>query len=1444
MAGQRDDFRAPIRRKIERLAGHACSICNIPTTGANADGSGEITIGTAAHICAASPLGPRYDREMSSAERSSASNGIWLCRNHGDEVDDDPKRYTVEVLRRLKSEAEQASWRRVSGRMPTVLAGASCDEDALREAARADLNTIRLTARWPRSNVELTLSVEGLEAPLTSFGLATAAQELDDLILAAAPGMGKTTTLLQVAEGVLENERGVPVYLALSDWATSSQSLLSSILERAAWRGITESDLRAASARGELVLLLDGWNELAPLPRERARTELERLKAEMPELALVISTRPQALDVPFVGTRIELSLLDDRQQLRIAQALRGEDGAELLDRAWRTPHVRDLVAIPLYLNALMQLPLGSPFPETREAILRSFVEAHEAKPDHLARLHAVLGPFHRAYLEGLALAASNAATPSLDDASARRSIARTSTTLLEDEQIANRPDFTTAVAALVDHHVLVRAGSGVAFQHQQFQEWFASHAVERQMMVAASDPAEREVLQRSMFDHPTWKEAIMFAVERTARHTATTEAAVADAIVSAFAIDPLLAAEMIRRATDAVWARVACTIIGWIGLWHRPGTSDRALRFMIDSGRSEFLEFVWPLITDENDQVSLKALRNCRRFPASVLGSGAAKRVKALPSGSRQVLLHEIAHNGDFDAMEFAVEIAKTDPDLDVQKSVADALIFRRADRHLTRLLQSATDPLFDHVACPGNPVFIADASIGSKLEAARARLGSAERPPRERLRAILLEPAEPRLEQAVSELVADFEPDASQEGSWRGIYHLNDGYAAAIANGLLRRMRAGKPLPYGADDLLAAAGYVVEDDALVAAALAGSERDPNADAAASVLGPLGVGTLVNALVPIAARLADRSRPYDNASSERYHALVGRITKAPVASLVSAASSRSADADPSRIVLLAELLTRNRNPEARSRPILGQSREQVRELAEEWAERLLADSRATRHDVAEVAELMAKVPDIGLLPVLRRMLDANLSQYVAARAEAQASGRREGRARDEAQNPQTHQYLRAFAAIDTPETRALLRGYLDQPHFGQQAAEVICERWITANEPPPNQVFHRSPDYAHVRARRAARTSSPDLADPDAEAIFAVIERLIDESATAEEHAHAVALACYAARLPHGQRQATIARLLALAHRRVAPRLITSLIQSGEIIATDLVKRGLDAVFEEAKTKTWMLFGSDAYELNDWLRLLPFTDDLTAAVDVLRAIPPEHRPTDRIAPLVSSLVYSAGAGAEEALFAIANLDPNILREYSWYTAAFALRSESAAFQLVALTADEQAKGSKSSVGSWRWAQDLGELMKAFPRVRSDIYERLADTEPMPGARLLADAVSNALDADGLFLLIALERRWNIRLLSYHKIRDIVTEQVPAPGWSNAYSIVPVAAGDLRRRLLAASSDGSAEDLAARALNAIDEMRDEYGRAIDELRHPDIASGRPWPILAPDPDATA
>jgi hypothetical protein len=76
-------------------------------------------VGVAAHITAASPGGPRYDASLSSADRQSAANGIWLCQKCAKLVDNDPERYTVSVLRLWKEQAEADALAVVEGK--TVL---------------------------------------------------------------------------------------------------------------------------------------------------------------------------------------------------------------------------------------------------------------------------------------------------------------------------------------------------------------------------------------------------------------------------------------------------------------------------------------------------------------------------------------------------------------------------------------------------------------------------------------------------------------------------------------------------------------------------------------------------------------------------------------------------------------------------------------------------------------------------------------------------------------------------------------------------------------------------------------------------------------------------------------------------------------------------------------------------------------------------------------------------------------------------------------------------------------------------------------------------------------------------------------------------------------------------------------------------------------------------
>lgn len=76
------------------------------------------------------------------------------------------------------------------------------------------------------------------------------------------------------------------------------------------------------------------------------------------------------------------------------------------------------------------------------------------------------------------------------------------------------------------------------------------------------------------------------------------------------------------------------------------------------------------------------------------------------------------------------------------------------------------------------------------------------------------------------------------------------------------------------------------------------------------------------------------------------------------------------------------------------------------------------------------------------------------------------------------------------------------------------------------------------------------------------------------------------------------------------------------------------------------------------------------------------------------------------------------------------------------------------------------------------------------------------------------------------------IQGTVTEHIPSEHWRGAFDVLPVAATELLRKLLAMTTDGGPHDAAARVLREIDWLRDESGAPDGVLRHPDLDSGKP------------
>lgn len=116
----RDDFTETTVRVLGQRAAYVCSNpgCRRLTIGPQSDPEKPLITGVAAHICAASAGGPRYEASQTPDERKAITNGLWLCAVCAKKIDTDWKAWPKERLHQMKDEHEQ--WIAAEGMIPSL----------------------------------------------------------------------------------------------------------------------------------------------------------------------------------------------------------------------------------------------------------------------------------------------------------------------------------------------------------------------------------------------------------------------------------------------------------------------------------------------------------------------------------------------------------------------------------------------------------------------------------------------------------------------------------------------------------------------------------------------------------------------------------------------------------------------------------------------------------------------------------------------------------------------------------------------------------------------------------------------------------------------------------------------------------------------------------------------------------------------------------------------------------------------------------------------------------------------------------------------------------------------------------------------------------------------------------------------------------------------------
>jgi hypothetical protein len=1455
----RDEFTSRTIEKLAKMAGYLCSNpdCQCPTVGATESQDGFINVGIASHITAASPGGPRYDPSLTPDQRRHPSNGIWLCQIHAKLIDSDTGYFTVERLRQWKKEAEQKSFRKLVAPEHRIVDVASAQSQTSGEleslihglvaAGKKDLAAFMRTTLWPSHAIPLNLRItDPVSAkPFDTAGLAAAIETFNEIIVVAPPATGKTVTLLQTVEALLGCGSLVAVFVPLGQWSASPDTLFGSILRRHAFARASEAQLRMIAEAGRLVLIIDGWNELDPSSRRRARAELDILRRDFPELNIILSTRRQGLDWPISGPVVEIDRLTEDQQIEIARAIRGAEGEAILDHAWRTPGLRELAAIPLYLTALLAHSPGGALPTTREEVLRMFVQEHERAADKMEMLRTVLFGFHSDMLEALAIEATNSTNTTMPEREAFTAFARAQERLIANRQLmAIQP--ATVLDTLVNHHLLVRVGEagGIAFLHQQFQEWYASFEVERLMKQALDglgDAAAR--LRQDVLNRYAWEESILFACERLSRGNARDVGAVGAAIVESLGVDPMLAAEMIYRSSRAVWTSIRAKVLDFARCWHVSDKMDRAVRFMITTGQPDFALAIWPFISNSDSQVYMPALRAAERFRPSVLGTDAKQKIAALPEEHRANVLSEIALWSGVDGLELATEIARTDASSSVQAVVIEALRFRRAHRFVAGLLATVSDDVWQRIGQVGD-ANIPDPAFAERIRREHARFIASEPNPVRRLQRLLMARDEGlTLTSEIGPLIECSTFSANEQNAASIVHEAYNVAPHEVTTALLHRLEAGLELPFRTADLLRASGVALDAGPLVDIVLQAGGSRRVVSAAASAVGPATVGKLIDQLLLMICEMNAPSMPIPDSLRERYEEVQERIANASTASLVGAIIVRPAQT-ADEIQLLAHLIARHDAPYEQPRlQVPNALCQNLIATVCRWSEALMASPESSRGQLAEVAGAMGRIGASEFVPSLQKMLAEDRKRWQETREEFLAAPSRDVRIRSDAQNSHSLIYGRAFASIGGDPVIKLMKDYLGDSGyygFGVTAASALRDIWKRDNA--PGNGFTPQPDFSEARVRRQIRQDRPESvpSSPFADAILDVVNGLMTPGANDETQRHVLQLAEVGLSMPYSAHGDLINRLLQLQQPvQLKKNILTALATAGEVIPSSLVFEGIQALITASVANRWQLENQNWWQMENWLALLPFTERPALIFEALALLGPNPVPPHRLRGLLTALGYSPSEQADEVLKTLAQDNRAFHYTHEWLAALGKRDTPAARRILLELVCEGVYDAEPRPVDAWSLARKLASDIARDSDLRRAIYDRCENQPGGPGSQILQAAIADAADGDGVLLLLRCQARQGKTVLGPlgTAIRHVAEGSRPSPYGTNSREMFSVGVPQLRKDLFALTSDGGVEGkLAVASLMAIDEIRDDHGVAEAEPRHPDISAGRPWPIL--------
>jgi HEAT repeat protein len=533
-------------------------------------------------------------------------------------------------------------------------------------------------------------------------------------ILEAPAGRGKTTTLIQLAQAT-GGPQPITFLVDLPGWVRSPATILEHIARMPAFlaRGIDTAALARLAHSEPCLFLLNGWNEISSIHSQDAANALCELERAFPAAGIIVATRAHDTVPPLPGsTRIRLLPLTPTQRFNyLAQAI-GDRQAHQFDTTLSGDRVlNELTRTPLILSEVTTLfRSGREIPRTKFALLGAVLDLMEQSADHASHLQGQpLWGHAEDYLRGLAIDLTAKGEVVVGEAEARTICHTVAERLKSDKQHETLPEPADILRILCAHHILERIeypGTGFRFEHQQFQEYYAALMLRVLLAELVTTPGgdQREAFGKRYVNEPAWDAPLFMVAEEigVANGNATLPANVEAAsllVENALRVDPLFAARLAFLCGSAVSPQSRHQLgqrLRSIYATADPHYRQIALASMLATGSDDFADILIPLLTCADQQIRLRTYRAGPDFHPSSLGPRWQQIVGGWQEEMRGEFISELAmHRGRFDV---ASVFADSDPSGAVRARAIRALAWVGQYQEVAELLQVMTDSEFQQM--------------------------------------------------------------------------------------------------------------------------------------------------------------------------------------------------------------------------------------------------------------------------------------------------------------------------------------------------------------------------------------------------------------------------------------------------------------------------------------------------------------------------------------------------------------------------------------------------------------------------------------------------------------------------------------------------------------------------------------------------------------------------